>query len=448
MDERFKLPPIHMPRLALPDAVKEELDRVSRALGHRPRLQTQFRNCFPNTLETTVKLMDDGTSFVITGDIPAMWLRDSVEQVFPYIPLAQKDASLRRILSGLVKRHAACILLDPYANAFNEEDNGNHWDKGDKSDRPVSGWVWERKFELDSLCFSVRLAYYYWKHTGDAELFHGPVRQALETVVDVLETEQRHGEASTYFFSRSNCPSIDTLHNGGRGSPAACTGLIWSGFRPSDDACEYHYHLPSNMMAVVGLRQLRELAEALSWPPDLLRRITALEQSVDKAIRQYGIVDHPRFGPIYAYETDGMGHYALLDDAGTPGLLSIPYIGYAPAADPVYRNTRRFCLSGSNPYYFQGRAARGIGSPHTPAGYIWPMALSMQGLTAETEDELLAMLDMLEATDAGTGFMHEGFHADDPGRFTRSWFAWSNSLFAQLVIKAVDQGALQPKGVQ
>lgn len=438
--EQFNLPKVSIPRLELPEAVKHVLREAEVKLAHRPKLLQQFRNCFPNTLETTTKLMDDGTTFVITGDIPAMWLRDSVEQIIHYVPFAKDDAGLQRIISGLIKRHSIYIGIDPYANAFNETANNWHWDANDGTE--MSPWVWERKFELDSLCFSVRLAYMYWKETGLTDIFDDQYKQVLHSIVDVWKTEQRHFEKSTYRFTRSNCPAIDTLRNNGYGMPVNFTGMVWSGFRPSDDACDLHYHIPSNMFAAVSLCQMQEMAKWVYRDEAFVREMKLLEEDIRHGIQLYGVYNHPTFGKMYAYETDGFGNYCLMDDAGTPSLLSIPYIGYTNVNDPIYQNTRRFLLSKENPFYYEGKTAKGIGSPHTPPEYIWHMALSMQGLTAATDEEMLEMIDVLEATDGETGYMHEGFHTDDPNRFTRPWFAWSNSLFSQLVYRALEKGIL------
>lgn len=438
--EQFRLPQIPIPKLELPRSVQKVLDEAEYRLAHRPKLLELFRNCFPNTLETTTKLTEDGTTFVITGDIPAMWLRDSVEQMIHYIPFAKEDPDLQRIISGLIRRHVNCILIDPYANAFNETANDWHWNAADQTD--MSPWVWERKFELDSICFSMRLAYHYWKQTGLADIFDTNFKAAMRTAVDLWKTEQRHFERSKYRFVRDNGVPTDSLRNDGLGMPVNYTGMVWSGFRPSDDACEFHYHIPSNMFVVVTLRQMQEIAQWVFRDDQFVNEMKRLEDEVEYGIRHYGIYRHPEFGPIYAYETDGFGNYCLMDDAGTPGLLSIPYIGYCGLDDPIYQNTRRFALSRHNPYYYEGKAAKGIGSPHTPPGYIWHLALSMQGLTASTKEEKLEMIALLERTDADTGFMHEGFHADDPAQFTRSWFAWSNSLFSQLVYRAMEEGIL------
>ncbi len=429
-----------MPRLELPQAIQDVLAEAEAKLAHRPKLLQLFKNCFPNTLETTTKLTEDGTTFVITGDIPAMWLRDSAEQVIHYVPFAKKDAQLQRIIGGLIRRHVQCILTDPYANAFNETANDWHWNTDDRTE--MSPWVWERKFELDSACFSMRLAYAYWKESGSADIFDTGFKAAMRAIVDLWKREQRHFEESSYRFERDNGIIMDTLLNEGRGMPVNYTGMVWSGFRSSDDACEFHYNIPANMFAVVTLRQMREVAEFVFRDLTFEKEMARLEREIDYGIRLYGIYRHPEFGPIYAYETDGYGNYCLMDDAGTPGLISIPYLGYAAADDPVYVNTRRFALSKRNPYYFEGEAAKGIGSPHTPQDYIWHMALSMQGLTAVANEERLQLIAMLESTDADTGFMHEGFHADDPSQYTRKWFAWSNSLFSQFVYKAMKEGVL------
>ncbi len=436
--EQFRLPKIPIPAMELPRAVQDVLAEAEVKLAHRPKLLQLFKNCFPNTLATTTKRMEDGTTFIITGDIPAMWLRDSVEQVIHYVPLAKNDPDLQQLIAGLIKRHIQSIHIDPYANAFNESANDWHWNTTDETE--MSPWVWERKFELDSICFSMRLAYKYWKETERTDIFDKSFKSAMRKTVDLWKTEQRHFELSPYRFTRNNDVPTDSLRNNGLGMPVNYTGMIWSGFRPSDDACDFHYNIPSNMFAVVTLRQMREMAEWVFRDLAFVDELKKLEADVDHGIQLYGIYRHPEFGPIYAYETDGSGNYCLMDDAGTPGLMSIPYIGYTPPDDPIYQNTRRFALSKQNPFYYEGKVAKGIGSPHTPPDYIWHMALSMQGLTALTKEEKLEMLAMLEATDADTGFMHEGFHADDPTIFTRSWFAWSNSLFSLLVYEAMKEG--------
>ncbi len=405
-----------------------------RELG-RPVIAEMFRQTYLNTIETTVRFDENG-AFVITGDIPAMWLRDSSAQVRHYLGLTAEDADIRSLVAGLIKRQAYCILTDPYANAFNQtKKEGGHYADTTEFDDPMA---WERKYEVDSLCYPVNLAYHFMKASGSVEHLDETFKSACERILDTFELEQYHAERSKYRFTRTNCPPSDTLKCDGRGTPVAYTGMTWSGFRPSDDACEYHYLIPSEMFAVVILGYMAEFAGDV-WHDEAMRaRALRLRGEIDEGIHRFGTTEHPEFGTIYVYETDGLGNFNLMDDANVPSLLSLPYLGYCSTDDPIYQNTRRFILSKGNPYYYEGTAARGIGSPHTPKNYIWHVSLAMQGLTSVCDEEVDALLDLFETTTAGTGLMHEGFHVDDPERFTRSWFAWANSIFAEFVIHTVE----------
>lgn len=416
-------------------ALEPQLDR------YRPGLGRLFRRCFPNTLETTTELLDDGTTFVFTGDIPAMWLRDSSAQVRPYIPFARNDDSVRRLISGLIARQAHYLCIDPYANAFNKDPNGQgHQD--DHTD--MTPWTWERKYELDSLCYPVQLCYDYWRATGDTRIFTPELRQAFGRILDVMRIEQQHDHRSPYHFQRDDCylPS-DTLPFSGRGTRTNFTGMVWSGFRPSDDACKFGFLIPANMFAVVILGHLATFADQFYNDRAMAAQAAQLRDEIDFGIQTYGIVHHPVYGRIYAYETDGFGNYNFMDDANVPSLLSIPYLGYQPADHPVYRNTRAFVLSRHNPYYVEGRYASGIGSPHTPLGSVWHIGLLMQALTSSDREEQRALLDMILATTAGMDFMHESFNPDNPATFTREWFAWANSLFGQFILQFVEKGFLE-----
>jgi len=417
--------------------IKATIEDVQRRLARLPQLAEMFSQCYPNTLETTVSFPEDGGTFVVTGDIPAMWLRDSSAQVNPYICLAYEDLELQRMLRGLIQRQARYILLDAYANAFNVTANG----QGHKQDQPLAGpWIWERKYELDSLCYPIRLCYNYWRYTQDESAFTEAVHDMLGKVIDVMCTEQRHDERSSYSFQRNDplMPS-DSLPFGGHGVRTNYTGMVWSGFRPSDDACMYGYLIPANIFAVVVLGYISEMARSIYQDKGLALQAEQLRDEIEAGIQSYGIVEHPRYGRIYAYETDGYGNYNLMDDANVPSLLAIPYLGYCSVDDPLYVNTRRFVLSADNPYYYVGKYAHGVGSPHTPAGYIWHIALVMQGLTSTDEHEQEEILRMLVRTTAGTGYMHEGFDSDDPQRFTRPWFAWANSLFGEFIYQLAYQ---------
>ncbi len=436
----------NIPKILLKKA--EELER--KTAEKYPALQPLAKQCFLNTMETTVTKLPDGSYFVITGDIPAMWLRDSAAQLKPYLKYAKEDAELRDILRSVIEKYTFYVNLDPYANAFNSADNGKCWEKDYTNFN--SGWVWERKYEVDSLCAPLYLAHEYYAVTGDKSIFTPEFKKMIETVFTTFNREQYHGvsnefsqwylgEKSAYFFVRPNAwaPS-DTLPMGGRGRPVNFTGMTWSGFRPSDDSCKFGYLIPANMMAVVALRKAAELLKAGGYN-DPVFETDCLDKAaqIEDGIKTYGTVDHPKYGKIYAYETDGFGNYNLMDDANSPSLLAIPYLGYRSADDPVYQNTRRFVLSEDNPYYYSGKAARGVGSPHTPPRYIWHIGLCMQILTSTDPAEKEACLDMISRTHAGTNFMHEGFDVDDPAKFTRPWFAWANTLFAQMLEGEVDQ---------
>ncbi|MDQ0720697.1 meiotically up-regulated gene 157 (Mug157) protein [Paenibacillus sp. W4I10] len=412
-------------------SIYDMIDQVNKRMPDHPELNQMFKNCFTNTMATTIQRKEDGTTFVITGDIPAMWLRDSAAQVRPYLVLASEDEDIADMIAGLVERQLNYILLDPYANAFNETESG----KGHQEDlTQMNDWIWERKYEIDSLAYPIQLSYLLWKNTGRTTQFNNTFRKAAQIIMQLWQVEQHHETKSPYTFQRLDAPETDTLSREGRGTETVYTGMTWSGFRPSDDRCEYGYLIPSNMFAVVALRYLQEIAEAVFKDETLAATAQQLEEQINKGIQDYGTVEHPEYGTIYAYETDGKGNHNLMDDANVPSLLSLPYLGYVEENDEVYQNTRRFILSTNNPYFYEGTAAAGIGSPHTPEGYIWHIALSMQGLTTADRNEKLRLLQLIQQTDAGTGLTHEGFSANNPHEYTRPWFSWSNMLFSELMM--------------
>jgi len=415
-------------------AIQAVVDRVrAKLVDSHPEIAEIFEGCFRNSLDTSVELEPDGTTFVATGGIPAMWLRDSAAQVRPYVPLVAEDEAIRTLVHGLIRRTARYVNLDPYANAFNVAANGN----GHQSDRTaMTPWTWERKWELDSLCYPVLLLRHWWGATHDASVFDQEVHRMLRSIVDTMRTEQWHAARSAYRFWRTeNAYPHDNLSHGGRGASVGETGMVWVGFRPSDDACTYHFHVPSNMFAAAILPDLAAFASEYFRDTALARDAEALRDEISAGIEEHAVVDHPQLGRIYAYETDGLGNHVLMDDANVPSLLSIPYLGYRPADDPTYLAARAFVLSTENPYFFDGRAATGVGSPHTPMRQVWPIGISMQALTATDPAEVEALLHTLATTTAGTGLMHESFDVDDPSRFTRPWFGWANSLFAEAVLR-------------
>lgn len=417
----------------LPDSMLGLLGDLKDKLREDPRMYEMFERCYTNTLDTTVKRMADGSTYVITGDIPAMWLRDSVAQLRPYLILAKEDEEIGDLLAGLIKRQFFCINLDPYANAFNEEANGNCWEKDETEMGP---WLWERKYEIDSLCYPVQFAYLFWKNTGRTDAFDEGFIKGAARILDVFETEMYHEERSPYRFIRRNSFYTDTLSRDGKGALVKSgIGLIWSGFRPSDDACVYGYLIPSNMFAVVILKYLVEIAGVVPGMEEVKDRASVLAKTVEDAIETHGITKTEGFGEVYAYEVDGFGQYHLMDDANVPSLLAMEYLGFTPRREEVAKQTRQMILSEQNPYYYAGTMASGIGSPHTPIRYIWHISMAMEGLTAGDREEKYAVIKRLMDTDGGTGLMHEGFCVDDPGKYTREWFSWANAMFCELVLQ-------------
>lgn len=431
-------PPVEQ-RCFVSDTVEQVIKDVAAKIAD-PKLREMFINCFPNTLDTTVRFsMKEGRpdTFVITGDIDAMWLRDSSAQVWPYLSLCKGDQRLQQLIAGLIRRQADCILLDPYANAFNDGPTGSQW-RTDMTQHMIDN-LHERKWEIDSLCYPIRIAYYYWLLTGDTSVFTDVWQQAMELVVKTFKEQQRKDGLGPYSFQRSSPRASDGQIIDGYGARVNPVGLIYSAFRPSDDATQYGFLIPSNMFAVTSLRQLAEIESKVRHNEAFARECTALADEVDSAIKRYGVVKHPKYGKIFAFEVDGFGNYYMMDDANVPSLLALPYLGYCKASDPIYRNTRRFVWSEDNPYFFRGKAGEGIGGPHCGYDKPWPMSMTMKGLTSNDPKEIGECLRQLRNTDAGTGFMHESFNKDDAAIFSRSWFAWANTLFGELVVKTATE---------
>jgi len=419
-------------------AVEETLTKVKREISD-PELAWLFENCFPNTLDTTVTYTEPESkpdTFVITGDIHAMWLRDSSAQVWPYVPLCGQDEPLRRLIAGVINRQVKCILLDPYANAFLDGDEISEW-KSDITD--MKPGIHERKWEIDSLCYPIRLAYGYWKTTGDTSVFDGKWNETMELIYNTFRVQQRKENPGPYSFKRTTAWQTDTVPGNGWGNPQKHIGLICSIFRPSDDATIFPFLIPSNYFAAISLRQLSEICEKVTGNTALASKSLKLAEEVEKALKKYAITDYLNYGDVIAYEVDGYGNRLMMDDSNVPSLLALPYLGCMDANDPVYKNTRRFLLSEDHCWYFKGTAASGIGSPHTLRDKIWPMTIIMQAMTSTNTDEIKTCLQMLKTTHAGKGFMHESFNKDNPADYTRNWFAWANTLFGELIIKLYNE---------
>lgn len=400
-----------------------------------PELAWLFENCFPNTLDTTVIFKTKNgrpDTFVITGDIHAMWLRDSTAQVTPYLSLIHEDAQLKQLVAGVINRQTECILIDPYANAFNDGAGKSEWMSDHTDMKPE---LHERKWELDSLCYTVRLAYNYWKITQDTSVFDAQWMKAAQTIIATCREQQRFKGVGKYKFGRTTSWSTDTVPGNGYGNVTKPNGLIHSVFRPSDDATLYPFLIPSNLFAVVSFRQMGEISEQVYKDLAFAKECRDFANEVEEAIKKHAIVKHPEFGKIYAMEVDGFGNCLLQDDANVPNLMSLPYLGAVKADDKIYKNTRRFVLSGSNPYFFKGQAAEGVGSPHTLVNQIWHLSIIMRAMTSSDDKEILQQLRFLKNTHANTGFMHESFDKDDAKNFTRKWFAWANTLFGEMLLK-------------
>jgi meiotically up-regulated gene 157 (Mug157) protein len=405
----------------------------------RPRfvdvdIGTIFSNALPNSLDTTIIAAGANDSYVITGDIDAMWLRDSTNEVLPYMALAGADAALAQMLRGVVMRQARSVIIDPYANAFNQAANGNgHQD--DPRTPPMTKSVFEGKFELDSLAAVLKSSWNYFSSTHDDSLLREPEWQlAVDKIMDTIVLQQQStdedGPNPAYTFARPGSPAYPNAR-------AARCGLSKCGFRPSDDNTVLPFLVSANAMAAVELSHLAAMAATGTGSrlAAIAQRAEALSEQLRAAVETVARQSVAGFGVIYAYEVDGFGNYSVADDSNVPSLLSLPYLGYVERTDATYLATRAFLLSTSNPYYYVGSVASGIGSPHTPTNYIWPMAVAMQALTSTNDTEIATCLTYLKRSALATGFMHESFDKDDATHYTRPWFAWANAVFGELILQ-------------
>jgi len=426
--------PVLADRKFTSEAVEATITAVKKQIAD-PELAWLFENCFPNTLDTTVDFeMIDGKpdTYVITGDIDAMWLRDSTAQVWPYLPLVKNDKHLQQLIAGVINRQVKCIHLDRYANAFYKDPNKiSEW----KSDiTEMKPGVHERKWEIDSLCYPVRLAHQYWKDTGDTAPFDKAWEESIELILKTFIEQQRKNGKGPYSFQRTTAWATDGVPLSGYGYPVKPIGLICSMFRPSDDATIFPFLIPSNFFAVVSLRNAAEMLNSISKNKQLAEKCNALANEVNDALKKYAVINSSQAGKIYGYEINGFGSFNLMDDANIPSLLSLPYLNAVPENDMLYQSTRKFVLSKNNPFFFKGTAGEGIGGPHAGMDMIWPISIIMRGLTSNNEPEVKQCMKMLIKSNAGTGFMHESFNKNDASNFTRKWFAWANTLFGEFVI--------------
>ncbi|KAI8376448.1 DUF1237 domain-containing protein [Radiomyces spectabilis] len=417
-----------------------------------------FTNAYPNTLDTTIaqvaclnttRASCTPLSFVITGDINAMWLRDSANQLLPYLDYVKQDLSLKRLFLGAIYLQAQFINLDPYANAFSEPRSLAVGSMGKRAVHLKPG-VFEYKWEVDSLASFLGLSYQYWHATGDDTFVNSTSwMTAVESVIKVIHQEQEPTFDSVtgtplptyYTFSQTTDRPTETQFLNGRGNPTRRTGLIKSLFRPSDDATIFPFFIPGNAMMSVELAHLAEVLEKSRYGNKILaNEASRLSTEIRNAIYKYGVVRHPDVGECFAYEVDGYGSSLIMDDANVPSLLSLSWLGFVNETDPIYQNTRRLVLSNANPYYFSGPRGAGIGGPHVGLSHAWPMSQIVRILTSTNDTEIIEALKIILHSTDDTGLIHESFNVfDDDNPYTRSWFGWANGLFGQAILKIYNE---------
>lgn len=399
-----------------------------------------FNNCYPNTLDTCVNYTDfEGRhdTYVSSGDMDAMWLRDSSAQVWHYLPLLRKDKALKDMISGIISRQSKYILKDPYASSFYNDPTKISEFKDDLTN--MLPGVHERKWEIDSLCYPIRLAYRYWQQTKDTSRFDSTWQDAMKTVLKTFKEQQRKENDGPYHFQRATAWATDSLAMQGYGYPVKPNGLICSAFRPSEDATIFSYLIPSNFFAVVSLRQAAELIRVIKGDQKVADEMDALAMEVRTALQKYAVIDHEIYGKIFAYEINGFGSYSLMDEASIPSLLALPYLGAVSMTDPLYLNTRKMILSSNNPFYYKGKLAEGIGGPHIGKNMVWPISIIARGLTTTDEDEIRHCLSMLLKSHGDTGFIHESFNVDNAKQYTRAAFPWANAMLGELLWKTYQE---------
>ena len=362
-----------------------------------------------------------------------MWLRDSTAQVWPYLPLVTKDEKIKNLIKGLINRQAKCVIRDSYANSF-YKDLTKVSDHNKDIPTPIAG-VHEQKWEIDSLCYVIRLSYNYYKLTKDDSIFDENWIKSTKLIYDTFLTEQRKDGKSPYTFIRNGTAMVDAPLFSGTGRPFKPNGLICSMFRPSDDATMYPFLIPSNIFASISMKQLSEIYKEQKIDELFSEKCLEMSIEIDNSVKKHAIKEHLDFGKIYSYEIDGFGNNLYMDDANVPSLMSLAYLDSKFKDDKIYLNTRKFLLSNNNPYFLKGKAAEGQASPHTGKDKIWPMGIILRAMTSNDDDEIKKCLKMLVNTHANTGFMHEAFDKDNPNNYFRSWFAWANTLFGELIIK-------------
>ena len=370
-------------------------------------------------------------TFVATGDIPDMWIRDSSVQIGAYLSKIRRHPFLRGLIQGTLRTQAFLIVQDPYANAFSPEwrDSKSH----DKFGRLLGrgGWVATRNYELDSSVYFIQFLWNYVSHNDihrSEKLLEDPIfLDAIQVIIDTMIVEQHHETESPYRYSE--------LQRDGLGPKTGYTGMTWSGFRPSDDTNRYGYSIPSNVYAASSLYKVLEMNKIV-WKEDSLRsKVETLLADIEQGIEKHGIVEVEPGVHVYAYEVDGLGGVlADFDDANLPSLLSLPLLGWPKLDSTVYQATRERLLNPNhNPQYFNGTQIRGIGSEHTSPGNVWPLAMMTEVMTDTSVDKKASIIKDLLKTQCNNGLMHESINSNLVSHCTRPEFEWANIMFAVLI---------------
>ena len=392
--------------LALPAQAQPLIVPLTGQRARPIQAQTLFHTLFSDFYSES-----DDTTYVQTGDIPAMWLRDSSAQSLPYVRFARAYPILAARFAGVIERNARNILVDPYANAYRSDYR-----------------VWERKWEAGSLAWPVILAWTYRRDTQMRNLYTPSFHRAMRAIVDTLRCEQLHAQCSHYTIA--GVELTETFNTQ--------TGMIWTGFRPSDDPAVYPFNIPQQALIVIALQDLALLALDGYGDTNLANEAGSIAAQIYAGVLRYGRAYKPAYGGwVYVYETDGLGHDVLMDDANVPNLISLPYVGWCSADDPEYLATRNYVLSSRNPWFFTGTYAAGLGSPHTPQGFVWPLGIIARALTATSAAETSESITTLAQTDSNDGLIHESFWPDGYWLFTRAYFGWANAMYAELLFRSV-----------
>ncbi|KAH6638629.1 hypothetical protein BKA67DRAFT_145458 [Truncatella angustata] len=436
--------------------VEDEILRLKDQIWD-PDLFRLFENTWPNTLDTAIKWMgvaanntEEELCFVITGDINAMWIRDSANQIAPYKYVLQRPTDdVAAVFRGVINLQARYLVISPYCNAFlppkesgmNPGPSGGIYSVTPTYDRD---FVYTCNFELDDFGGFLQLSHDYYTATGDVTFF-GKFQwiYAIQSILKASKAMQqptydKDGKwvPPAYTFQSQTMSAFGTLGNNGMGNPVNDTGLMRSPFRPSDDSATFDLNIPANMMMARYLETNAEIMDKLpNAPPGLAKEMRDIAAQVRHAINEWGIVTAPSGKKIFAYEVDGFGGRSLMDDANIPSLLSAPFLGFLNNTDEIYQNTRNFLLSRANPWYCSGPIIKGIGSPHIRPGATWPMSVIMSAMTSDDDKEIItALRQVLQSTD-GLGLIHESVDAYSVKRWTRQWFTWANGLFGQLIME-------------